>query len=527
MYGKAIFGKEARERLINGVNILVNAVKVTLGGNGKNVIIADKMSSPHITKDGVTVAKHIFLRDDVQQAGVEIVRQASIRAAEETGDGTTTATVIAGFIANKGFDEIENLNIQPFKEGMEHAVSKVVDELKELSTDSSNNLELLKNIATVSANGDKVIGNIVATSILETGKHGSYSVDTTDKFLGIKFEKEVGYSFNKEFSAYFESISGTGSCEIYDPKILILNCYLGSMALLEDIYDDSSENNYNVVIMYKDIDGAVLQNLQKMYSSGNSNIILCPLPDYGDLMELAVVDLAEGTDSKQIQDLNGVKRIPLSSLGTAKEFKASGNSINIIFNNDDATKERLEVRAKNIKDKLDKCKHEDVYLYETRYKRLSNNVGVFKVGTQTEVEYKEIKDRIDDAIGSVVSAMEEGVVTGGGISLLQASYKFKDEKFEDESFQKGYDIVIQACKEPFTQIVKNCGVKDVDSVLSQVINSNFKLGYNAKDKIIENIKEKGIVDSTKVVAVSLKSGLSASVGILTTDCVIFPEDNIV
>lgn len=522
MYNRLLFKDEGRAELIKGVNKLVDAVKVTLGGNGKNVIILNKLSHPHVTKDGVTVAKSIMLRNDVQQGGVEVVRQASIKAANETGDGTTTATVLAGSMINKGASLLDSVNIQSFREGMEQAGKDIEEQLTKLSENVGEDVNKLIDIATISANGDRKIGEIVGKSIFEVGAEGSYSVtEGKNTELGITFEKMDGYSFKRNLTPLFETSKGSGKCYLENPKVLILNCYLGNISALEDVYEDGED----LVVFYKDVDGVLLHNVAVSFASGRSRVVLCQLPDFGDTQEQSVLDLRDGLGATVISDLK--QMLPQEShLGEAKSFEADGSTVKILFKPE--FKEIVDERAKNVKESLDNAKEDDKWMYEERYHRLSNGVGTFKISAQTDIDFKEIKDKVDDTIGSVVSAMEEGIVTGGGIALLQAIHQIPVIHFEDKSFEQGYNVVIDACFEPFKQIIYNCGIKDETeflSLLEDIQNSDFKKGYNAKTKRLSNLKEEGIIDATKVTKVSLRSAISASIGLLTTDCIIYPEDN--
>lgn len=523
MYTDLKYGKEARQGLVNGVNKLVRAVKSTLGGNGKNVIITDKLSNPHATKDGVTVAKSIFLSDDLEQAGVEIIRQASIKAADETGDGTTTATVLAGSMINQGMD-LKKTNIQYLRDGMEYATELICDKLSETTEDIKHDKDTIVNVATISANGDRKIGEIVGTSIFDTGVDGHFSVDrdSSHSNSGLSFERKEGYAFNKEFPIHFETVKGSGKCVLDNPKVIIINYYLGQLELLEHIIDYNLDNKTPIVVFYKDIQQTVLTTVMQNYLTGKLNMVLCQLPDYGELQELSVQDIATGTGASIITNPNKEKP-KVSHFGEMKRFEAKGGEVRLIFSEKEEIKNAINEKVENIKVMLEEASEDNKYLYDVRFKRLSEGVGIFKIGVQTEIEYLELKDKVDDAIGSVLSAMKEGITTGGGVSLVRVADSVKDLKFQNKSYQTGFDIVIKACYEPFIQILNNCEVTKYKKILKQIRASNYELGYDARHKEIANIKSRGIIDATRVVKVSLKSATSVAIAILTTDCVMFPE----
>lgn len=522
MYSKLLFEKDARLEMAKGVSKLVKAVKVTLGGDGKNVAILNKTDQPHITKDGVTVARNILLRNDVQQGGVNIVRQAAMNAARETGDGTTTATIIAGYLIEKGIDLIDTENIQKLRSGMDFAFEKISNEISELSKECVTE-DILINIATISANGDKKIGEIVGSNIFKLGCNSKYTVEEISDNTGLTFEKVEGYNYEKQMTLHFENIPGSGKTIFENPRILIIDGYLGDKTKLYDIVKFSETNKkLPIVILYKDIDALLLNDLAKKFNNKTLNIVTVQLPDYGDLQDYAVKDLSVCTGAKPIDSLSATNPTE-EHLGFADYFEINGNEIKFLFN--EKYKESIKELSNNLKKSLDEAKEENVYLFKNRYERTSGGGGTFKIGRPTDIDRKEIRDKVDDAIGSVVSALKEGFVPGGGIALLKVSEKLKDEKFLDNSFQKGFDLVINACIEPFKQILFNCGVEDLDEIIIKIKESNYELGYNAKEKELQNLIEKGIIDATMVVKVSLASAISSAIGLLTTDCVIYPEDN--
>lgn len=332
MYSRILYKKEARKELVAGVNKLVDAVKVTLGGSGKNVAILDKTSHPHITKDGVTVAKSILLRNDVQQGGVEIVRQAAIQAANETGDGTTTSTVIAGSLIKQGMDLIDTENIQQLNDGMNHAYQMISQKLDEISVNNYTEEDIV-NIATISANGDRVIGELVGRSIFDLGADNTYTVEYVNDTSGLSFEKRTGYRYEKTMTMHFENLLGTGKTELEKPKVLLLNCHLGDKTQLADLTHYSLVNNQPVVILYKTIDPAVLEFLVTVYNNKKLKVVAVEIPDFGELQELSAKDFEVCTGAKRIMNLNNYKIDVENDLGNIDSFSIDGNEIKIVFRN--------------------------------------------------------------------------------------------------------------------------------------------------------------------------------------------------
>ena len=524
MYTRLLFKNEGRLEMAKGVEKLANAVKVTLGGNGKNVAILDKTDNPHVTKDGVTVANNIVLRNDVQQGGVNIIRQASRKAAEETGDGSTTAIVLAGHLVENGIELAETRNIQKMRDGMEFAYKQISENLDKISNEISSE-EVLVNIATISANGDKVVGKIIGESIFQNGVNNRYTVECIDDNSGLTFEKIEGYNYTKEMTLHFENIPGTGKTVLEKPRVLIVDGYLGDKTKLQDMAEYSERTRNPVVILYKEIDGNLNQDLVKKFNDVNKRFTIVPiqLPDYGELQDASVKDLSICTGAKAISNLSTTTPKE-EHLGFMDYFEINGNQIKFIF--DRKFKEDIKQLSDNLKKSYETVKEESAYLYRQRYERTTTGGGIFKIGRPTDVDRREMKDKVDDAIGSVISALKEGFVQGGGVALLNAIENLKGNTFEDVSFQDGFNLVIKACEEPFKQIILNCGVEDTDELKEKVVKSNFVLGYNSREKREQNLVENGIIDATKVVKVSLQSAISAAIGLLTTDCVLFPEDNV-
>lgn len=525
MYSRQLNGRDARLELAKGVEKLVDAVKVTLGGEGKNVAILDKTDHPHFTKDGVTVARNICLRNDVQQGGVNTVRQAAEKAAKESGDGTTSATILAGSLIKNGLNLVETEDIQKLKEGMDFAYSKIDEELSKLSFSNLTEEDVI-NIATISANGDRKIGEVVGKGVYGLGVDNTFKIESAEDLSGLTFEKIEGYNYEKTMTMHFENVPGTGKTILYNPRVLIINSYLGDKTKLLDVIEYSENNAVPVVLLYQDIDPNVLTSVVKAFNEKKLNLVAVQLPDYGELMELSSKDLAICTQSERILNINTTTPNE-KHMGYLKYFEINGNEIKMLFF--DEYKDLIKELSDNLKESCETAGEASYYLFKNRYDRTSTGAGLFKIGCATQAERKEIEDRVEDAIGSVKSAMKSGFVVGGGLALLAASDNIRDYKFDNNSFQKGFDLVTKSCSEPFLQILKNSGLLQdkINSIYEDVIKGDYKSGYNVKSKEFENFIEKGIIDATNVVKISLKSAISATIGILTTECVVYPEDNMI
>ena len=511
-----------KERIMIGVNKLAKAVSSTLGGAGKNVMLVDNLLPPKITKDGITVAKAITLDDFVEQAGVEIVRQASARSAKEVGDGTTTATVLSAEILNVGVDNIGNYNVHDFKKGMEKAYQDVSEQLELIKEDVSDNLERLTSVATISANGDREIGEVVAKLIYELGSETEILI-TEDKVStsGIHSKIKQGYTFNRGSNQFFETKSGTGVCQYDEARILIVDKYVARITQLSEALDYCGDNGYPLVILYETIDNKTLENL--ILSKLNMSLKVCAVefPDAGELQQLSINDIATATGAKVVTDLDDFDAE--KDLGRVKQFKSDTYSTTLLF--EDEFSESVNEICNNIRENLDNYDGYKLSDAKERLKRLSKGIGEIYIGSSTDIEYGEIFDRVEDAVGAVKSAMQEGIVIGGGVALLKAIKPLEDSMDKGHSFNFGYQTVINACKKPFYQILENAGLteEEIGEIYDKIEESNFTLGYNSRQKEIQNLSELGIVDPKKVTRSALLAAVSVSSSILTTDCIIYPK----
>lgn len=532
MYTEIKFKEDSRKPLINGINKLANAVKVTLGGNGKNVIITDSLSNPHVTKDGVTVAGNVFLSDPKEQAGVEVVRQAAFKAAKETGDGTTTATVLASSIINKGVEGIGKYNFQSFRNGMKTAEEKICNILSKNAEEIKNDRKKLIEVATISVNGDDKLGEIIGNSVADVGENGYFRVEEDKSVSGVVFERKKGYGFKTELSVNYSTIPGTAVCTINSPKIALLNYHLGTINQVEEIVKYSKNNKQPIILIYSSAELKMMEIFERSFLARDCYVVACPAPDYGQLMSLAFSDISDATGANIISNTNTGNSIKTEDLGELEKFEYKNGEIVLTFK--DSSNEIIKEKVENIKKEMDSCDESKKFYYEERYKRLSNGVGIFRVGVPTETEYKELKDKIDDGIGSVVSAMKEGIVVGGGVSLLQCADILKGYTSDDKAFERGFRIVVDSCYEPFNQILGNCGLverkrlfnknkESFSDIKSAIRKSNYKLGYDARRQELTNLKDNGIIDAVRVTKVALQAANSVAISILSTDCLISPE----
>ena len=520
MRTELVFEREAREKLMVGVNKLAKAVSTTLGGAGKNVMLVDNLLPPQVTKDGITVAKSITLDDFIEQAGVEIVRQASARSAKEVGDGTTTATVISAEILNRGVEVIDELNVHDFKKGMEKAYELVAENLAKDAEDVSDNLEALQNIATISANGDKNIGETVSKLVHDLGSDAEILIlEDKTQTSGVTSQIKQGYTFARGSNPFFETSRGTGVVKYDESKIMIIDRYIARIHLLEEAIDYCADNGTPLIILYSNIESKSLENL--ILSKMNNGLKICAVefPDAGEMQQLSIMDIAEATGAKIIKDL---EQYDISDLGDLAQFKSDAYNTTLMFKEE--FQENINNTLENIKANLD---HFDGYKLsdaKERIKRLSKGIGEIRIGYATDVEYREVYDRVEDAIGAVKSAMQEGIVVGGGIALLKASEDIKVlEGTESESI--GMMVVLESCRKPFQQILLNAGLKEneIDRVHNEIQNSKYVLGFNARTKTVENLKELGIIDPKKVTRSALLASVSVASSILTTDCIVYPK----
>jgi len=524
--GKLIFhGKESREKLLQGVNELANAVKVTLGPRGRNVIIQNN-STPYITKDGVTVAKSVEFSDATVNLGAQIIKEASQQTADNAGDGTTTSTVLAQHIFVEGMKQVEKgSNPIELYRGMRDAVKLVVSELNDISVNIKDN-DSIRNIATISANGDDEIGNIIAEAILEVGKNGIVTVEEGNS-ADTQLEIVEGLEFDRGYLSHFFMNDKTKLvCSLEEPKILLYDGRLSNMDDVLGILEQSSVSNKPIVIMAHEIDGEALATMVVNSARGTLKCLAVKAPGFGQERTEILNDIAALTGATVITDKLGVTLEDMTDehLGTCDKVVSGKTKTSIIggHGETDDILERIEMM------KVEKDKSESDYekdKLQTRLSKLAGGVAIIRVGAESEIELKEKKDRVDDAILSTQAALEEGIVPGGGIALIHSKNNIKnvsnDTKFSTE-WVKGMNIVYSACEAPFHAIIKNAGLPD-----SLVVNANkitkVNYGYDVISEKFCDLIDAGVVDPTKVTRTALEKAVSVAGTLLTTECMVVNE----
>ena len=532
--GKEIFhGKESREKLLNGVNQLANAVSVTLGPRGRNVIIDGKDGTPHITKDGVTVAKSVEFTDRTVNLGATIIKEASQQTADNAGDGTTTSTVLAQHIFNEGMKHVESgCNPIELNRGMQEAVSYVVSELRKISVDINDN-DSVRNIATISANGDTEIGNIIADAIKEVGNDGIVTVEegnssetTLEIVEGLEFDR--GY-----LSHFFMNDKTKLVCSLENPKIMLYDGRISNMDDIVGILEKSSMNNQPIVIMAHEIDGEALATMVVNSARGTLKCLAVKAPGFGAERTEILKDIATLTGTTLITSEIGLtlEDVAEEHLGSCDKVVSGKTKTSIIGGHGDteSISERIEMM------KVEKEKSESDYEKEkiqSRLSKLAGGVAVIKIGAESEIELKEKKDRVDDAILSTKAALEEGVVPGGGSALIHSKNKMnlKLQKSISENRSKewvtGMEIVYDACEAPLRTILKNAGVSDIDGIIKQVSVksvSDCRQGYNVVRNNLVDLVTDGVIDPTKVTRTAIEKAVSVAGTLLTTECMVVNE----
>ena len=516
------FDASARESLKNGLDTLADAVKVTLGPKGRNVLLQKQHGTPHITKDGVTVAKEIELEDTFENMGAQLVKEVASKTADEAGDGTTTATVLAQEIARMGFEAVEGgSNPMEIKKGISAAVRIVVDELNKQSIVVGSNYEKIKQVATISANNDASIGKLIADAFEKVGTEG---VITVDEGHGIDTSIEIveGMQFDRGFvSPHFATNTENLTSELENPYILLYDGNLSTMNELLPILEAVSQESKQLLVIADDIQAEVLGTLVVNKLRGLLNVCAVKSPGFGDRKKEMMQDIAILTGGVYISEELGITidNVTVDQLGTAEKVTIGKDTTTIVNGAGDQTKiferiEQIKSHIENTNSDYDKEKLQE------RLAKLSGGVAVLKLGAGSEVEMKEKKDRVDDALHATRAAMEEGIVEGGGIALLKIQDILSKgcEQEGSESFYVGYNIIVNTLSSPLSQILSNCGV-GVDTEIIQHIKQNGG-GYDAKNEEYVDMFEAGIIDPTKVTRCAIENASSVAGMILTTECMV-------
>ncbi len=516
------FDIEARNKMKKGVDTLANAVKVTLGPKGRNVVIEKKFGAPQVTKDGVTVAKEIELEDPIENMGAQMVKEVASKTADIAGDGTTTATVLAQSIISEGLKMVAaGANPMDLKRGIDKAVKAVVENLIAQKKDVGNNSKMIEQVATISANNDNEIGKLIAQAMAKVGKEGVITVEeakgtdtTVDVVEGMQFDR--GY-----ISPYFVTNSEKMQAELQNPFILIYDKKISAMKDILSILEKVAQSGRPLMIIAEDLDGEALATLVVNKLRGTIKVAAVKAPGFGDRRKEMLTDLAALTGGTVISEElgNKLEGVELTSLGQAASITIDKDNTVIVGGK--GKKSEIVARVNQIKAQVENTTSDyDKEKLQERLAKLAGGVAVLYVGAATEVEMKEKKDRVDDALHATRAAVEEGIVPGGGVAYIRAIAgleKLKGALNADEA--TGIAIVRRAIEEPLRQIVANCGIEG-SIVVQNIKEGEGDYGFNARTEVYENMFKAGVIDPTKVARVALENAASIAGMLLTTECVI-------
>jgi chaperonin GroEL len=518
------FDVEAREKLKKGVDALANAVKVTLGPKGRNVVIGKKFGSPHITKDGVTVAKEIELKDPIENMGAQMVKEVASKTADIAGDGTTTATVLAQAIVTAGMKNVAaGANPMDLKRGIDKAVTSVVNSLKSISKEVGSDNDKIKQIASISANNDETIGALIAEAMKVVGNDG---VITVEEAKGTETEVKTveGMQFDRGYlSPYFVTNAEKMIVEMENPKILIYDKKISNMKELLPILEPVVQSGKSLLIIAEDLDGEALATLVVNRIRGSLKIAAVKAPGFGDRRKAMLEDIAILTGGQVISEERGMtlEGTTLDMLGTAEKIEIDKD--NTIIVNGAGAKEEIAARVGQIRAQIESTTSDyDREKLQERLAKLAGGVAVLYVGAPTEVEMKEKKDRVDDALAATRAAVEEGIVPGGGVALIRAIAALEELKGINEDEDTGIAIVKRAVEEPLRQIVANAGGEGA-VIVQKVKEGKDDFGYNARTDEFQNLLAAGVIDPTKVTRIAIENASSIAAMFLTTECVIADE----
>lgn len=522
------YNVEARDALKKGVDTLANAVKVTLGPKGRNVIIEKKFGSPAITKDGVTVAKEIDLKDPLENMGAQMVKEVASKTADQAGDGTTTATVLAQAIVAPGIKSVAaGANPMDLKRGIDKAVAAVVANLKSQSQTVGQDNNKIKQVASISANNDDVIGALIAEAMEKVGNDG---VITVEEAKGTETEVKTveGMQFDRGYlSPYFVTNSDKMEAELENPYILIYDKKISNMKELLPILEKQVQTGKPLLIIAEDLDGEALATLVVNKIRGSLKVAAVKAPGFGDRRKAMLEDIAILTGGTVISEERGYKleNAELSYLGQAEKVVIDKDNTTVINGSGDG--DDIKARVTQIRSQIETTTSDyDREKLQERLAKLSGGVAVLYVGATTEVEMKEKKDRVDDALHATRAAVEEGIVAGGGVAFIRATDALTGLKGENEDEQIGIDIIKRAIEEPLRQICDNAGIEGA-VIVQKVKEGTADFGYNARTDKFENLIAAGVIDPTKVSRVALENAASVASMLLTTECVLAdePEEN--
>ena len=515
------FNTDARDSLKKGVDALANAVKVTLGPKGRNVVIDKKFGGPSITKDGVTVAKEIELEDAMENMGAQMVKEVASKTADIAGDGTTTATVLAQAIVNAGLKNVAaGANPMDLKRGIDKAVNEIVKNINKISQEVGSSYDKIEQVASISANNDNVIGSLIAEAMKKVKTEG---VITVEEAKGTETNVEVveGMQFDRGYlSPYFITDPDKMETELESPYILLYDKKISSMKDLLPILEQTAQGGKPLMIIAEDVDGEALSTLVVNKLRGALKVAAVKAPGFGDRRKAMLEDIAILTNATVVSEERGFKleSTTIDMFGTCEKVVIDKDNTTIV--NGSGDKNDIKARVNQIKSQIESSTSDyDKEKLQERLAKLAGGVAVLYVGAASEVEMKEKKDRVDDALAATRAAVEEGIVPGGGIAIIRAAKTLSKVKGDNDDEQTGINIIERAVEEPIRQIVENAGLEG-SVVVSKIKDGKDDFGFNAKNEKYENMLKAGIIDPAKVVRVALENASSVAGMLLTTECVI-------
>ena len=519
------YNVDARNALKRGVDQLANAVKVTLGPKGRNVVIDKKFGAPTVTKDGVTVAKEIELEDPIENMGAQMVREVASKTSDVAGDGTTTATVLAQAIVREGLKNVvAGANPMDIKRGIDLAVGKIVESLREMSREIGDNKDSIANVGAISANNDMTIGKLISDAMEKVGKDGVITVEDA-KGMETLLDVVEGMQFDRGYlSPYFVTNTDSMKTELENPFILIHDKKISNMKDLLPVLEKTAQQGRPILIIAEDIEGEALATLVVNKLRGTLKVAAVKAPGFGDRRKAMLEDIAVLTNGTVISEEKGYKleNATLNYLGTAKRVEIDKDNTTVVegAGEADAIKQRIneiKVQIENTTSDYDREKLQE------RLAKLSGGVAVLKIGAATEVEMKEKKARVEDALHATRAAVEEGIVPGGGVAFIRSVAKLDGLTGENEDQNVGIEIVRRALEEPMRQIVANAGLEG-SVIVQKIKEGEGDFGFNASTEVYENLVEAGVIDPTKVSRIALENAASVSSLLITTECTIVEKE---
>ncbi len=515
-----VFGADARQRMVEGVNILANAVKITLGPKGRNVVLERSFGAPTVTKDGVSVAKEVELKDKLQNMGAQMVKEVASKTSDAAGDGTTTATVLAQSIVREGMKYVAaGMNPMDLKRGIDKAVAGLVDELKKVSKPTTTSKEISQ-VGSISANSDESIGTIIANAMDKVGKEGVITVED-GKSLNNELDIVEGMQFDRGYlSPYFINNADKQVCVLENPYVLLHDKKIANIRELLPALEAVAKSGRPLLIVAEEVEGEALATLVVNTIRGILKVCAVKAPGFGDRRKAMLEDIAILTGGKVVAEETGMtlEKIGLADLGQAKRIEVAKENTTLI---DGAGKAAdIEARVKQIRVQIEEATSDyDREKLQERVAKLAGGVAVIKVGAATEVEMKEKKARVEDALHATRAAVEEGIVAGGGVALLRARHALGKLKGDNHDQDAGIKIVLRAVEQPLREIVANAG-DEPSVVINKVLEGKGNFGYNAQTGAYGDLIEMGILDPTKVTRTALQNAASVAGLMLTTECMV-------